>query len=133
MSDCSDKRASTGGVAGLPERDVALPASPRSVDSAPMWKKSPARPPGRAAARKPLSTSLFEVPTVPKHPLWRGSDARLYEAALDLRRRVDWLPPTFPDPDTEAFYFWLVNFGLRMDPELLSAFLPPIPVAERLQ
>jgi len=80
-----------------------------------------------------MPRSLFEIPVLPTHPLWRGGDARLFEAALSLRAGVPWLNTVFPDPDTEAYYFWSVNCGLRMHPELLAPFLPAIPRSELLQ
>jgi SAM-dependent methyltransferase len=79
-----------------------------------------------------MPSDLFDVPAVPAHPLWRGADVRLYEAALRLRSEVPWLTDVFPDPDTEASYFWTMNFGLRMRPDWFSPYLPEIPDSERL-
>jgi len=62
-----------------------------------------------------------------------GAGDRLYRAALHLREDLRWVPDVFPDPDTEEFYLWVVNFGLREQRADLTALLPPIPGAERIE
>jgi SAM-dependent methyltransferase len=79
-----------------------------------------------------MPNDLFDVPAVPSRPLWRGADVRLYAAALRLRSELPWLESVFPDPDTEASYFWTMNFGLRTRPEWFTPLLPEIPDSERL-
>ncbi|MEO8275439.1 MAG: class I SAM-dependent methyltransferase [Thermoanaerobaculia bacterium] len=70
---------------------------------------------------------LEEPPEIPKTPLWRGSDARLFAAALRIRLRQESLQGSFPDPDSEEFYFWVMNHGLRERPKEVKAFMPQLP------
>lgn len=85
------------------------------------------------SSQSSMPKALFDVPAVPTHPLWRGSDARFFERALELREQNPWLKSAYPEPDSEEFYFWSVNFGLRMSPELVAPLLPAMPPAEQLK
>ena len=67
---------------------------------------------------------------MPSHPLWRGSDARLYDAAQRLHAEIPWMQRFYPEADSESYYFWLVNFGLRERGEMIGPWLPPLPGSE---